>query len=82
MLSTTTIPWYLVYMNISCLYLHSNSSNISDQLSSSQAETESLRDQLRSRENQLEELQQARDLLASDAQVGRSLFTWICIYLM
>ncbi|KAK8406453.1 hypothetical protein O3P69_007250 [Scylla paramamosain] len=40
-----------------------------DQLSSSQGEVEALKDQLRVRDNQLEELQQARDLLASDAQV-------------
>ncbi|XP_050711443.1 centrosome-associated protein CEP250-like isoform X4 [Eriocheir sinensis] len=40
-----------------------------NQLSSSQAETEALREHMRAKENQVEELQQARDLLASDAQV-------------
>ncbi|XP_071539644.1 uncharacterized protein [Panulirus ornatus] len=40
-----------------------------DQLSASQSEGERLRGQVRMRETQLEELQQARDLLANDAQV-------------
>lgn len=40
------------------------------QLSAAQSESEALMSQVREKDSQLEELHQARDLLASDAQVS------------